>query len=439
MQVQFICLTCRAIFFPSIKTNLWFGKKPHDNINPYFANYYLLPVSDTFFITHSNVSKDSRFSAVTDKIVCLSDTAFFILNQGRLFYQSVSLKRPVALPFEKNSINNVFKIDSEYFIRNNKKEIFLLNTGSHTVTPVLFTDESGTALKSKTGNGLLYWETGMKNPVYVDGEKAWLLTYTENKIIARLIFTGIPSDALIKSIQYSEKNKILFIGTDSKGLIVLNQSRMQSKKRDNANSKNRNSYYSQIELADGSVLTNEGDIISNNATTSINALPVQGKFSFNISQTNDSLLWYTQVNTKLGYNCLHQFNKITGRTKVYKKIIWGDVITSSAGAVYLANPTGIGILEADSMRFLHRYPAKSFGNTTFDFTEISPGVLAVATCSGLLRLNTATAVLDTIFQKENICVRSIWKYKDYVFFGTYGSGFYIYQKWKDKVDAARQE
>jgi signal transduction histidine kinase len=407
-------------------------KKATDNINPYFANYYLLPVSDTFFKTHSGVSKDSRFSAVTDKILCLSDTSFFILNHGTLFYQSISLKKPFALLFEKSSFNTVFKIDSNYFIRNNKKEIFLFNTGSQTLTPVLFTDENGTALKPQTGNSLLYWETGMEKPVYVDGEKAWLLTYSENKIIAKWIFTGIPSDALIKSIQYSEKNKILFIGTDSKGLIVLNQSRMLSKKRDNANSKNRNSYYSQIELTDGSVLTNEGDIISDKISSPVNPLPIQGKFSFNISQTNDSLFWYTQVNTQLGYNCLHKFNKITRRTKVYKKIIWGDVVTSSGAAIYLANPTGIGILEADSMRFLHRYPAKSFGNTTFDFTEISAGVLAIATCSGLLRFNTVTNVLDTIFRKENICVRSIWKYKEYVFFGTYGSGFYIFKNGKIK-------
>ncbi len=411
------------------KPALW--QKAATNVNPYFAYYYLLPVSDTFFKKKSVDLNNIRFSAVTDKIVCLSDTAFLIINQGSLFYHSLYLDGPVLLPFEKKSFTSVFKIDTHIFLRNNKKEIFLFNPASHTLSPVLMEDETGIGLKSKTGNNLLYWETGMKNPVYVDGEKAWLLTYIDHKIMARLIFTGIPSDALIKSIQYSEKNKLLFIGTDSKGLIVLNQTRVLSKKRTDINSKNRNSYYSQFELEDGSILTNEGDIISNSISPP-NAKPIQGKFSFNISQTNDSLLWYTQVNTKLGYNCLHLFNKKTGLTKVYEKIKWGDLVTATGNAHYSANSTGIGILEGDSLRFLYKYPQNYIGNLTFDFIEISPGILAVATCGGLFRFNTNTNLLDTLFHKENICVRSIWKYKDYVFFGSYGSGFYIYKNEKVK-------
>jgi ligand-binding sensor domain-containing protein len=76
---------------------------------------------------------------------------------------------------------------------------------------------------------------------------------------------------------------------------------------------------------------------------------------------------------------------------------------------------------------LYRYQKDLAGTAFFDFTEISPGILAVATCGGLFRFDTRSQRFDTIFTKENICVRSIWKYKDYVFFGTYGSGFYIYK------------
>lgn len=406
------------------KPVLW--QKGAAQVNPYFANYYLLPVSDRFFKSQSNVLNNIRFSAVTDKIVCSSDTAMFILSGGTLFYQSINLKSPIALPFDKNSFNSIFKIDTDYFVRNIKKEIFHFNITSHALTPVLLVDETGNILNPETGNNLLYWETGMKNPFLIDGENASLLTYRDHKLIANLMFTGIPSDALIKSIQYSKKNKILFIGTDSKGLIVLNQARVQSKKRTTVNSKNRNSYYSQFELEDGSILTNEGDIISNTTSHKM-ALPIQGKFSFNISQTNDSLLWYTQVNKLLGYNCLHQYNIKTRSTKLFDKIKWGDLVTASGAALYAANSTGIGIIEGDSLRFLYKYPPKFAGNITFDFTEINPGILAVATCGGLFRFNTNTNRLDTIFYRENICVRSIWKYKDYIFFGTYGSGFYIYK------------
>ncbi|MBK6634998.1 MAG: hypothetical protein IPG38_12430 [Chitinophagaceae bacterium] len=131
------------------------------------------------------------------------------------------------------------------------------------------------------------------------------------------------------------------------------------------------------------------------------------------------------IKQKLRLSLPAQYNKATGLTKVYPKIKWGDIVAESGGKIYLANLLGIGILEEDSIRLLHRYTKDLAGVVTFDFTELSPGNLAVATCSGLLRFNIVTNRLDTLFTKENICVRNIWKYKDYVFFGTYGSGYYI--------------
>lgn len=408
------------------KPVLWRKSKTTASINPFLRNYYLLAASDTFFKKNATSITTSRFSSGTDKVICISDTSFLILNFGTLFHHSISLKSPVELPFEKGHINYAFKINNSYFITNKKNETFLFNINNQTLTPVSIRETSGNILKPATNNSLFYWQTGMTNPVFIDGEKAWRLTYNGFTITAELIFTGIPAGSYIKSVQYSEKNGLLFIGTESKGLIVISQNRVQSKKRKDVNSTNRNSYYSQVELPDGNILTNESDIIGDHIIVA-GALPIKGKFSFNVSQTNENLLWYTQGNPILGYNCLHQYNKATGQTKVYEKIKWGDIVAASGTDIYLANPFGIGILDADSLRPLYKYSKELAGVVSFDFAEISPGILAVATCGGLLRFNTGTHQLDTIFTKENICVRSIWKYKDYIFFGTYGSGFYIYK------------
>ncbi len=408
------------------KPVLWRKSTTTASINPFLSSYYLLAVSDTFFKKNASSATPSRFSSGYDKILCINDTSFLILNQGTLFQHSISLKNPVELPFENGNISNAFKINNSYFIHTKKNETLLFNINDQTLIPVSIREKGGNILNPVTNNSLFYWQTGMDNPVFIDGENACRLTYNGFAITAELIFTGIPAGSYIKSVQYSEKNGLLFIGTESKGLIVISQNRVESKKRKDVNSTNRNSYYSQIELPDGNILTNETDIIGNNAISLTN-LPIKGKFSFNISQTNENLLWYTQGNPKVGYNCLYQYNKLTGQTKVFDKIKWGDIVTASGTDIYLANPYGIGILDADSLRPLYKYPKEMAGVVVFDFAEISPGILAVATCGGLLRFNTGTQQLDTIFSKENICVRSIWKYKDYVFFGTYGSGFYIYK------------
>lgn len=408
------------------KPVLWRKAAVTSSVNPYIRNYFLLGVSDVFFQRDAESLAPSWFPPSFYKVICISDTSCLILSQGTLFHYSISLKIPVILPFASENINDVFKINSNYFIANNKKEIFFYNISNQTLTPVSIRDVNGGPLQSTTGNSLFYWQTGMNNPVFIDGEKAWLLTYSDNTITADLIFTGIPADAYIRSVQYSEKNKLLFIGTESKGLIVVSQNRVESKKRNEPNSKNRNSYYSQVELPDGNILTNESDIIGNNITP-ISRSPITGKFDFTVSQTGENTLWYNQAEPGLGYSCLHQYNKITGQTTVYSKIRWSDLVVPSGTSIYFADLNGIGILDGDSMRSLYKYPKDLAGTVVFDFTEISPGILAVATCGGLFRFNTRSQRLDTIFTKENICVRSIWKYKDYVFFGTYGSGFYIYK------------
>jgi signal transduction histidine kinase len=405
------------------KPVLW--RMANQNNNPYNGNYTWLSVSEQFFISNANKPLTTRFSSVTDKVICLSDTSCLILNTGSLFYYSLSLSGPVLLPFENKKFTSIFKIGNQNYIAGADNKTYLLNAANQLLTPVTIADEWGKSLQENFNNGRLYWETGMENPVIIEGEKAWLLDVKEkNNITAKLLFTNMPSDAFIRSVQYSAKNSTLFIGTDSKGLIILNQTRVESKKRSNNNSKNRNSYYSQIELENGNILTNEGDIIGDNSVMQ-NPLPIAGKFAFNISNTNDSLLWYNQVDSRLGFNCLHRYNKITNQTKVYGKIIWGDIVAASGPFFYTANPKGIGIIDSDSLHFLYKYPEKLKGIITFDIQETNPGILAIATCGGLFRFTTATNRFDTIFSGENICVRSIWKYKEYVFFGTYGSGFYI--------------
>jgi len=405
------------------KPVLW-QKGSADN-NPFYANYYLLAVSDSFFRKKSNYT-NTRFSAATDKIISVGDTACLILNAGTIYYQSISMPGPAPLPYERSSFKTIFKIGDNYFFINNKKEAFLFNPGGQKITPVAVTGENGSPFSFGSFTNSLFWEPGMNSPVFVEGENAWQFSFRENSIRATLIFRGIPSDALIRSIQFSEKNKTLFIGTDSKGLIVLNQATVTTKKRADPTSKNRNSYYSQVELTNGTVLTNEGDVIGGEPPAG-SSLPINGKFSFYISSTNDSLLWYSQYNPALGYNCLYRNNRFTGQVKIYEKIRSDFVIAATSSGYYMANPVGIGVLEADSVKPLFRYKGKNSSNLTFDIQEIEPGILAIASCRGLLRFNTKTAKLDTIFAKENICVRSIWKYKDYLFFGTYGSGFYLYK------------
>jgi hypothetical protein len=115
----------------------------------------------------------------------------------------------------------------------------------------------------------------MSNPVFIDGESAWLLTYNGNAISAEMIFTGIPADSYIRSVQYSKKNKLLFIEQNQRVLLLSIKTGCNQKKEMNPIQRTAIPYYSQVELPDGNILTNESDIIGDNVIDKSNyPLPV---------------------------------------------------------------------------------------------------------------------------------------------------------------------
>jgi signal transduction histidine kinase len=408
------------------KPVIW--KKPTAKTNPYFSNYYLLPGSEKLFNKKSGSDSNLVFSAVTDKVAAVEDTSLLILHSGILYYQSVSLPKPVPLnlSIKNESFVQLFVIQDQFYVFDNKGNIFQIIMPNFQLKQVSVKDKSGGSLPETEVRKSVFWEMGMENPVIILKGKAWVISKTGEQLFAEIIFDNIPLDVFVKSVQYNRTDNMLFIGTDSKGLIVLKQRKVESKKRLDFSPMNRNSYYSQIELLNSNVLTNEGDIIFGN-NTETGPLPVKGKFAYAISWTNDSLLWYTQYSPLYLSNCLHRYNRYTGKTVLFPKMKNEYIVTVSGNRYYLATNSGIGILDQDSFRFVYQYSKTQSENLTFQMIENRPGMLLLAKCNGLLQYNTQTGNLETIFSKENICVRNIWQYKDYIFFGTYGGGFYIYK------------
>ncbi len=389
-----------------------------------FINYHFISVSDTFFA--AKIKTAPAFDAPFEKVICLSDTSCLVLFQNTLYFYSLQQHRPVAIPFKPNAISAVFKIQQHCFVVDNNRQVFLLNSGTLTATPVDFGADKE-LLNFNNGTSQLFWKTGMPQPIIITANTAWLITYVNGNMAATRITSMIPKDANISSVEYADKNRMLFIGTESKGVIIINENLVQPKKRKNANPKNKNAYFSQLALDNGNILTNEGDIIGN-SNSPAGQLPIPGKFATRISLTNNgNLVWYNAPDAILGYNCLHQFNKATGKTTTFSKIKINTQVEISGGITYLANNKGIGILQADSIGYLYEYPKTSTNLNTYDFKEIKPGILAIAGCGGLLRFTTATHTLDTIYSRENACFGSIWKYKDYIFWGSYGFGYYVYK------------
>src|SRR4029078_7309147 len=105
----------------------------------------------------------------------------------------------------------------------------------------------------------------------------------------------------------------LFIGTDSKGVIIIEKKRVASLRKEGANSTIHTSYYSQFELPDGNVVTNEGHVLGTTMNGS-EKLPFPGKFNNNILQLGDSVLFYAQAEAGSNISFLRSYNFKTSKT-----------------------------------------------------------------------------------------------------------------------------
>jgi len=391
-----------------------------------------ITVSDVLYKSNINFSSSGPFSLQFDKPLPVGDTACLVVHGGRLFYYSLTVKTPVQVSPASMSLSTGFKIGDNFFVRDSLKAVYVYDLTSGRFNPVNIVEEhTGENLNSPYN--IFIWENGRKYPLMFSKGKAWILNYDKGRLEARLICNQVPEDILIKFALYNEKRKILFIGTDSKGLVIIEADKVESLRTTVPGVNQRTSYYSQVELPGGNILTNEGKVIGKNIDATMK-LPIEKKFSNNIFLMGDSILWFNQVQGNPGA-ALYNYNYRTGQTRVFNKVRLANenVISVCQGKVYLADDRGIFLIQGDSLFPVYHHPSDGFSRMHFDMHEIAPGILAVATCNSLLRFDTRYNKMDTLFNTGNYCVRTIWQYQDNIFFGTYGGGLFLYKNGKVKA------
>jgi signal transduction histidine kinase len=388
-----------------------------------------IQVSDKMYNKGADFKKGLLFVRFTP-FLPVNDTSTFFLYDRQLYYHSLFSLQPLLVSRPGEKWVQGFMIGKECFLIDSNGQVYHYAFPSgKTESLVVREKETSAILDSKDSR--IIWENGMVGPIIFNRNKAWQLVYSNGSLWAEMICDEVPDGLLVVHAQYNAKQKILVIGTDSKGILVIRKNGLVSMKTKEASPNLRTSYYAQVELAGGNVLTNEGHSIGNSSVNPRD-LPVKGEFSVSIFKQGDSVLFYSQYNPSLGRGCLYRYNYSTRQTKAFPKIPY-QLMESSAGEIYMATDIGIAKLQGDSLQYLHRFSPKETGVIYYDMKETEPGVLAIANCRGLLQYTIAANRLDTLFNAGNYCVRTIWKYRDYLFFGTYGNGLYAYKNGKVKA------
>jgi signal transduction histidine kinase len=396
----------------------------------------VLPVSDTLFrqkITHPILIPGANLN--TGRILPVGDTNTLFIFDKKVF--DISLSNEIKLFQTGNdSIKTGFKLRDKIFLVSDENKIFLADVQNYKLSPIEFN------FPKEFKNNLLqfFWEPGMENPVIVNRNRAWVLECDDATIYANAICNVIPTAIRLLHLQYSKENNILFLGTDSKGLVVIGENRVEVLRNTRPGPNEISTYYSQIELPGDAILTGDAHVISRQQKK-LNPFPIKKSFSFSSYVTSDSILWYSQPKPNAETNLLNSYNLKTGAHKAYDKITVGSRfgLGSWKGDTYIMTdgdsitPAGFGILQNDSLHLLFPLPKEKFGTLAiFDMIQITPGIFTVVICEGLVNYDVAARKIDTLLTIPGSCIRAFWKYEDYLFIGTYGHGYYIYKNGKLK-------
>jgi len=390
------------------------------------GNLFLISTTEQLIRKYINTAENYNYNIPFDKLVNWNDTACFILKEKKLIRFGLSGQKKIIPTGIYGKINCIFKVGNEIFIKDQEERIYLFNPLTETLKQIFVRSEVKKLIELEKEEHLIIWENGMEHPILFIGTRAWILKKGRKFLDALPISDNIPPNSFISFAQYSEKRELLFIGTDSKGIMVIQKPVLKSSSESFESFLSRNTTYGQLEQPDGSILSNQG-VIYGSKDSSAKDLWNPGSYYYSIFNTHDSLIWFVNITDITGSRRLHCYNKRTQKTKIFDKIFSDEQIAVAPmdTSVIIASDKGIGRLVADSINYLLRFQKP--GNLIYQLEEFNPGSYILATCDGLLSFNLSNKRLDTLMKGDNYCVRNFRKVGDYLLIGTYGNGMFIWK------------
>jgi len=357
------------------------------------------------------------FNFLDETMIPVNEDRIILYHKDTIYDYRAGRLEPIPMTsLEPGS--RVFYLNDRLFVFTPRRKIYQLSTDNFTRQPVKW------GLKEE---GQLFWTSSMKHPILIAGHKAWLLSYVSGQLTGRLICDVVPVDALLAFAEYDEKDDILFLGTNSKGIIIVQKNKVRPLKISHPSSDGVTSTYSQLALPRGAILTSHGDMLGS-APPPPGMPPIRTPFNNFIYKDGDSVLWYSYGDDSIlsyRYHSRKTYMIRSGKGSITNGFIRID------SSIYFANAVGIGVVEREYVSYLYRWPQRDINsNVPFAMVELSPGVLAIGCCNGLFSFDLHSLRLDTLFRSPGTCVRALWQHDGYLFIGTHGKGIYM---WKDGV------
>ena len=326
------------------------------------------------------------------------------------------------LAYNSKDAGSVFITGQDLFILKDFKNYSRIKNGRVYSGKFYNTDDAG----SKIYNNQAANQTYLKS-----GRNLYLLQNTNGILHQKLIFDAFDDSMNIASIYYDAIAGILYLGSSSKGLLVVKKKIFINIHGENGN----RVYYAQIPFQKNNSLVPTGEVLSEN-----------GSFKkFNFDKDNDNYIFFKDNKGNIwtkGHNVLYRFTKESNYNK-FNKWIFKDRITEifenynkniivvltingqPKGEIYIMNPT------SGKLAFNFHMPLNF--STSF-MIQTEKNIIWTGSGTGFHKVNLLTKKTENIKEISKTYVRSIYSTNpDEIWVTTYDSGFYLYKPSVKKV------
>ena len=357
------------------------------------------------------VNKDFRFN---NSIYTLNEQSLLKYDQGKLI--SVAKFANEEEPFVVNDHLFLFRKDGVILNADFKDDKFITSINSDN-SKILKHDPNNIFSKIKV------FQNHPNEPVYiVTGAKLYILIYVNNEIKLKLITDQLPKNEFIKYVQIDNITNTIYIGTDNRGLIVGRPKYFNRILPNNAIEGVSTSAYSQLQLSNGNIQINTGQIFGNSKSTSTNVFYRPSETNTFISK--QSFLFMTNSEGIVEYDL--QKNKILSSSRDID--VSRNSFIEMNDKIYSFNEKGVAV-KTNKWDYVLKFDKMPFNFIVYNLKQLNENELLAATTHGLYKYKLKENTFTLFYKdKDNANFRSIYYFNGYYLIGTYGGGVYMYNK-----------
>ncbi len=368
------------------------------------------------------------------QLVGYQDEQLFIRRDSSLFRFCPGMAEPEIYDTLFSSAQ-WFSIGEELFLLDEKGNSWSYQPGAMALSrlPSPWQEEILRRSETHPEDWRVIWRLGQKTPILLSGNTAWALRWRRGGLQADFISDAVPANSYFVFAHYWEEGRQLFLATDAKGFYQLRQPlvRQWTEPRygDPARSK---SSYSQVLLPSGNILTQNGQVFGPHAQPTFPDWFGRGNIGRNIHvhPNGEDLLFSCQDTlyhcSGNADSCRPMYHLHGLDLAAFYPLRAQEQLLASRGSEAVSG--GIWHLRKNSTIRYHTF--RESQEELPHFYALFPWAdhqFALATCSGLWLFDTLARQLDTLPGTEELCIRTTWRYRDYLFLGTYGDGIWVYR------------